>query len=375
MNKLNRLNLIKKITSLLLVCCLILTVSAHKIYAATPIVGIDVSSHNGTINWAQVKAAGIGYAIIRAGYGDNVTSQDDTQFLNNVNGCIANGIPYAVYLYSYATNLTGTSASIDSEIAHVKRLISGKNPFAVYIDMEDSSTQYLGKATLTSFATRFCDSMIASGYKAGVYANKNWFTNYLDASALYNKGYSIWVAEYNSTCTYTTTPYDMWQYTSSGSVSGISTSVDKDYMYNDIRNGGTTTPTTINVTYQTYDDVLNQWLPNVVNTTDYAGIYGHDVTAVYANLSSGNIYYKVHVKGGSWLPEVVNRTDYAGIYTSPIDGLMMRTDTGKTIHYRVHLRTTGVWLPYVTGYSTADSNNGYAGTLGQPIDAIQVYVS
>ncbi|WP_223068947.1 hypothetical protein [Paenibacillus caui] len=131
---------------------------------------------------------------------------------------------------------------------------------------------------------------------------------------------------------------------------------------------------TINVTYQTYDDVTDTWLPNVVNAQDYAGIFGHDVDCVYANLSSGNITYKVHVKGGSWLPEVTNRSDYAGIKGQPIDGLMMKTDTGKTIHYRVHLRTTGTWLPYVTGYSQYDSNNGFAGTLGQEIDAIQIYL-
>ncbi|KOA19315.1 autolytic lysozyme [Clostridium homopropionicum DSM 5847] len=374
MYKRNRLSVIKKVMAIFLICCCILTVSGYKTYATTPKVGIDVSNHNGVINWDQVKASGISYAILRVGFGDNYTSQDDTQFANNVAGCIANNIPYAVYLYSYATNLTGSSASIDSEIAHVKRLISGKNPFAVYIDMEDSSTVYLGKTTLTSFATRFCDSMIASGYKAGVYANTYWFNNNLDATTLFNKGYSIWVAEYNTTCNYTKTPYDMWQYTSSGSVPGISTSVDKNYMYNDITNGGSSNQGTIDVTYQTYDDVNNTWLPNVVNTSDYAGIFGHDVTGVYANLSSGNIYYKVHVKGGSWLPEVANRSDYAGILTSPIDGLMVKTDTGKTIHYRVHLRTTGAWLPYVTGYNTADSNNGYAGIYGNEIDAIQMYL-
>ncbi|KOA20028.1 hypothetical protein CLHOM_15930 [Clostridium homopropionicum DSM 5847] len=130
----------------------------------------------------------------------------------------------------------------------------------------------------------------------------------------------------------------------------------------------------ISVTYQTYDDVNNAWLSNVTDTQDYAGIFGHDVTGVYANLSSGNIYYKVHVKGGSWLPEVANRSDYAGILTSPIDGLMVKTDTRRTIHYRVHLRTTNTWLPYVTGYNTADSNNGYAGSFGNEIDAIQMYL-
>lgn len=130
----------------------------------------------------------------------------------------------------------------------------------------------------------------------------------------------------------------------------------------------------ISVTYQVWDDVKNKWLPNVADTKDYAGIFGHDVCAVYANLSSGNITYKVHIKGGKWLPEVKNRTDYAGIFNKPIDGLMMKTDTGKTVHYQVHIRKTKKWLPYVTGYNEKDGNNGYAGIIGQEIDAVRVYI-
>ena len=95
---------------------------------------------------------------------------------------------------------------------------------------------------------------------------------------------------------------------------------------------------------------------------------------MFANLSKGNITYAVHYKGGKWLPEVVNRSDYAGLYNKPIDGLMMKTDTGKTIRYRAHLRRRNAWLPWVTGYNTKDSNNGYAGILGQEIDGIQIEV-
>lgn len=131
---------------------------------------------------------------------------------------------------------------------------------------------------------------------------------------------------------------------------------------------------TPSVTYQVYDTSAGKWLANVTDRSDYAGIYGHSVSAVYASLSSGNITYRVHVKGGSWLSAVTNRSDYAGITSKPIDGLMMTTDTGKTIHYRVHIKG-GSWLPYVTGYSTSDSNNGYAGIFGSEIDAIQVYLS
>lgn len=134
----------------------------------------------------------------------------------------------------------------------------------------------------------------------------------------------------------------------------------------------TPAPSKPDVFYQVWDDVKNKWLPNVKNDSDYAGIFGHDVCAVFANLSIGNIIYKVHYKGGKWLPEVKNREDYAGLFNKPIDGLMMQTDTGTQIYYRVHLRRTNKWLPWVTGYSESDNNNGYAGIIGQEIDGIQI---
>lgn len=134
-------------------------------------------------------------------------------------------------------------------------------------------------------------------------------------------------------------------------------------------------PTKIDVTYQIWDDVKNTWLPNVINDSDYAGIFGHDVCAIFANLSSGNIFYRVHTKGGKWLPEVKNREDYAGLFNKPIDALTVRTDTGKTIKYAVHLRRQNKWLPYVNGCNISDSNNGYAGILGQEIDAIKIFLS
>lgn len=136
----------------------------------------------------------------------------------------------------------------------------------------------------------------------------------------------------------------------------------------------TPTPEKISVIYQVWEDVGNRWLPEVTDLTDYAGLYGKDVCCVYARLTSGNIYYKVHYKGGKWLPEVKNREDFAGLYNNPIDGLMMRTDTGKTIKYAVHLRKSNRWLPFVTGYNEKDANNGYAGILGQEIDGIKIYI-
>lgn len=134
---------------------------------------------------------------------------------------------------------------------------------------------------------------------------------------------------------------------------------------------GTQNKLNVDITYQTWDDVKNKWLPNVVNDSDYAGLFGHDVCSVYANASIGNVYYKVHYKGGKWLPEVKNREDYAGLYNKPIDGFMIKSDI-KQLTYRVHLRRSNKWLPWVTGYNQNDSNNGYAGILEQEIDAIQI---
>lgn len=333
--------------------------------------GIDVSSHQGLIDWGKVKNE-IDFAIIRLGYGDNIDKQDDNQFINNVNGCINNDIPFGVYIYSYAKNLAG-SESIQSEIEHCKKMLDkiSKKPFCVYIDMEDNSTIYLQKLMLTNFALEFCKQITNLGYKAGVYANENWFKNYLNCSTIASYGYSIWCAKYSKNKPNITSNYDIWQYSSSGNIDGISGNVDMNYCYNGTLISEQKTNKKVDITYQIWDDVKNKWLPNVINDNDYAGLFGHDVCCVYANANVGNVYYKVHYKGGKWLPEVKNRSDFAGLYNKPIDAFMIKSDS-KQLSYRVHLRRTNKWLPWVTGYNENDSNNGYAGIIGQEIDSIQI---
>lgn len=185
--------------------------------------GIDVSHHQGTIDWAQVKNDGIDFAIIRIGYGSDYSSQDDRTAVYNMNECERLGIPYGVYLYSYAQ----TTADVDSEVAHTLRMISGRNPvMGVYYDMENYSDH--GSATtsdLNTFSLRYLQQIKAAGYKAGLYANKAWLTNVLTDSALDN--YDIWVSQWADELTYQGY-YIMWQYTNTGSVSGISGTVDMD---------------------------------------------------------------------------------------------------------------------------------------------------
>ena len=198
--------------------------------------GCDVSSHNGNIDWGKVKSQ-IDFAIIRLGYGDNIERQDDSCFIKNVNGCINNNIPFGVYIYSYALNLGGNE-SIQSEIDHTKRMLSkiSQKPFCVYIDMEDDSTIKLGKTMLTNFALEFCKQIKNAGYRAGVYANENWFRNYLQVSTIASFGYSIWCAKYSSNKPNITSNYDIWQYSSTGRINGINGNVDMNYMLKDIRN-------------------------------------------------------------------------------------------------------------------------------------------
>jgi GH25 family lysozyme M1 (1,4-beta-N-acetylmuramidase) len=196
--------------------------------------GCDVSSHNGNIDWGKVKSQ-IDFAIIRLGYGDNIERQDDSYFIKNVNGCINNNIPFGVYIYSYALNLSGNE-SIQSEVDHTKKMLSkiSKKPFCVYIDMEDDSTIKLGKTMLTNFALEFCKQIKNAGYRAGVYANENWFRNYLQVSTIASYGYSIWCAKYSTNKPNITSNYDIWQCSSTGRINGINGNVDINYMYNNI---------------------------------------------------------------------------------------------------------------------------------------------
>lgn len=183
---------------------------------------IDVSTHQGTINWEQVKPQ-IDGVIIRCGFGMDMSEQDDKQFERNASECERLGIPYGVYLYSYATN----DNKARSEAEHILRLVKGKKlSYPIYLDLEEE------KDECRTYAPRACEvigSIIeAAGYTFGIYANKNWWEHYLVGVDKYTK----WVAQYNKTCTYKGN-VDMWQYSSKGVITGISGNVDMNLCYFD----------------------------------------------------------------------------------------------------------------------------------------------
>lgn len=191
--------------------------------------GVDVSEHQGNIDWSQVQSSGVTYAILRCGYGSDYSNQDDKQFLRNVQECQRYGIPFGVYLYSYATD----NVMAQSEAEHTLRLLreAGLSPYSlsypVYYDMEDENQQgKLGSAALGSIASTYCNAIAAAGYTPGVYANTNWWTNRLTDSAF--SSWPRWVAQYNYKCTYSG-KYGMWQADSNTLINGIDGRVDINF--------------------------------------------------------------------------------------------------------------------------------------------------
>lgn len=140
-------------------------------------------------------------------------------------------------------------------------------------------------------------------------------------------------------------------------------------------------PTKVEFRYQVKDDMSGAWLPDVVNDADYAGVFNSDVTCIYVSCNSGNVRYAVHTWKGDayekypdsgWLPEVKNREDYAGMYGRPIDAFILKSD--KPAKYRAHLRKSKQWLDWVRTQDASyqDDEHGYAGIIGEPIDAIEI---
>ena len=181
---------------------------------------IDLSHHNTVTDFAAVKNAGIYGVILRAGYGREA-SQKDRKFEEFYAAAKAAGLHIGAYWYSYADRVADAAQEANACLS----CIQGKQfDFPVYYDLEESSTAALGKAACTQLAVDFCTAMEQAGYWAGVYANTNWFTNYLNFDPLAAK-YTIWLADYRENYN-TTFKRDMHQYTSTGRVAGISGNVD-----------------------------------------------------------------------------------------------------------------------------------------------------
>lgn len=208
----------------------------NRFSGVSKVYGIDVSYYQGNIDWKKVKNSGVEFVIIRVGYrgyGSAGTLVEDPRFKTYLDGATKAGLKVGVYFYTQAI----TTAEAKAEAKFVLDRIKGYSlQMPVYYDIE--SVDYdtgrldsagLSKAQKTALCTAFCDTIIKSGYSAGVYANYTWLNYYIDGAGL-GKKYPIWLAHYTSNTNYDQR-MDMWQYSGSGTVSGISAYTDVNVWY------------------------------------------------------------------------------------------------------------------------------------------------
>ena len=300
---------------------------------------IDVSGHDGLIDWDSAKEH-IEGVIIRIGYGNDYAYQDDKQAVQNMDECERLGIPYGVYIYSYAMTMQET----ESEISHTLRMLKGRNPVrGVWFDMEDADEYKKNhgmdvyseedRTLLTDICIRFIEEMHSRGYITGVYANYDYYKNVLDTNRLsMTAGFNMWLAHWgveepDMDCM-------MWQFGA--------------YRIGDHEFDG-------NIYYADYS---SPYKDAYIETSAQAG-------------RNVNVIYQAQIDGDYWLPQVINDEDYAGIRGRNITGITLSTDIGYAV-YRVY--SNGRWLAYVDSRNSdiSDYYNGYAGN-GHSIEAVEVY--
>lgn len=336
--------------------------------------GIDVSEWNEKINWEAAIADGVEYAIIRCGWGMDYTDQDDDWWEYNVSECERLGIPYGVYLYSYATNTDRASSEAD----HALRLLQGHHPsYPVYFDMEDSSTQDVGNAMLGSIAKTFCDKVSAAGYRVGIYASLSWWNTYLTDPVFNNGSWSKWVAQWSDACTYTGA-YDMWQCTEKGSIQGINGNVDLNFWMvksSDAEPVDVEDPNVIR--YSSHMQSFG-WGDEVNNgcQTGMTG-YAKRMEAFKINVGEGygdlGVEYQAYVNGDGWQQPVSNGEVAGTTGEAKAIGAVKISLTGieadkYDIYYRTHCQTYG-WLGWAKNGEAA-GNQGY----DKRVEALQIAV-
>ena len=186
--------------------------------------GIDISEYQGDIDFNLLKG-NIDFAIVRTSIGN---FREDKKYKQNIRGLESIEVPYGVYHYSYATN---ENEARDEASKFINLIRNYKPLYPAVIDLEpDKRNENTNKNELNKVAQVFCEMLEESGYYAMIYSNKNFFETVLNESIL--DKYDKWLAEWKSEPTYNKS-FGIWQYTSKGSVPGITGNVDKDIAYKD----------------------------------------------------------------------------------------------------------------------------------------------
>lgn len=388
--------------------------------ALTNTKGIDISYWNGDIDLTKVKNAGYKWVMIRCGWGNNSTDNDDSKFAANVAKAEKLGMPWGVYLFSYACS----TSDAKSELAHIDRLLKAQKakgylptmPIAIDIEPTDTVKNKGGwtSSNLTNVATIILDGLKNLGYYPIIYTG-------CDELAMMNNhirnDYDCWFAQwYTKPTSYKYNRLGVWQYggetnyLNSPIIPGVGVT-DQNLCYKDyptiIKNGGyngwknntqkpkeekpkTTTPSVAKPSITIQGAVKGKILGLITDGKDYSGILGKELVALAAKVTKGAVKYSVHIKNGKWLDSVTGfnykdyENGYAGngnpaIYGSAIDAIKMYYTTPSDviknygyykIAYRVHL-LNGKWLDWQYDTETTNGQDGYAGIIGKNIDGIE----
>lgn len=384
--------------------------------------GVDISYWNGDINLSKVKNTGYDFVMIRCGWGNNSTSNDDSKFAANVRKATELGMPWGVYLFSYACS----SSDAKSELAHIDRLLKEQKAkgylptMPVAIDIEPNDTMEKNGAwnssNLTNIATIILDGLKNLGYYPIIY------TGYDELNMMNShirNDYDCWFAQwYTKPSLYKYNRLGIWQYGGEANyidnptISGVGV-IDQNICYKDyptiIKNGGyngwgkvtpspepSPAPSSVIAGPSIYTQGVadGKWLKVIKDGSSYSGTLGKPLVGFATKVTKGKIEYSAHIKDGKWLGNVTgwNYKDYINGYAGsgnpaqngkPIDAIKMYYTTPNDIvskegyykvAYRVHLlgATKDDWLDWQYDTETINNQKGYAGIFGKTIDAIEV---
>ena len=330
--------------------------------------GIDVSNFQGTIDWNRVKAAGIEFAILKVG---PVYGKPDSTFERNATECERLGIPYGVYYYSYARSVADANKEADRTLAW----LGGHHPsLPVYYDLEDNyilQDPNFSKDKLAQIAQTFCNRMEAVGFKSGIYANLNWFNNYLNSPSL--SGYDHWVAQYNWRCDYAGS-YSFWQYSSSGNVPGVNGRCDMNYCFKgsflNVDDGK------MHIQYEAHVSNIG-WMSSkrdgsTAGTTGQSKAMEDLKVSVLNPAEDGSVQIDAHVAGIGWQGWDTPSASEGGTTGQgrAVEAVRLRL-TGSLakdydVYYRVHASNIG-WMAWAKDGEEAGTTG-----FGRSVEAVQI---
>lgn len=323
--------------------------------------GIDVSYHNGTLDWSTIKAAGVDFAILRAayrGYGTEGTLVRDAKFAEYMQGAMSQGIPVGAYIYSQAI----TTAEAVQEANYILNIVRGYSlDLPIVFDYEfagvktgrlDSawSSGKLNKSKMTDIALAFCDTIKNAGYDAMVYANKTFLSKNLDHEVIENAGYDVWLAHYTTNTNYTG-DYKIWQYTSSGKIPGIANKVfDCNFMYSGTISMSLKISNIPNQIYQGYDVSPSVTVTNggtvLAEGTDYTVSYQNNsgIGTATVNVFGAGIYdgYINLTKTFNIVPDTVKNMQISKAGTNTVD--LSWSPVSGADGYTVQILKNGKWV-------------------------------